>query len=239
VTVVVLKPETRLSASPPGSTRWRRARRVCGALRFVIATLVALSVIAQVGDLAYNNAFVPMQYFSFFTIQSGVLSVVVYGVGTYLALSTEADPRGYTTLRMSALSWSAVTGVVFAALLQNIPSPGYVGLQWPNDVLHVIVPLLVTVEWLYSPGRAALRWGSLWAPVSFPLVWLAGTLLHGLSTGWYPYPFLDPASDGGHNSVIAYIVAIALVILTIASLAIVISRITPGMESPRTDPWST
>jgi hypothetical protein len=235
---VVRKPETRLSSSPRGSTRWRRARRVCGVLRFVIATLTAVSVIAQVGDLAYNNAFVPMQYFSFFTIQSGILGVAVYGLGTYLALSTDVDPRGYTTLRMSALSWSAVTGVVFAALLRDIPSPGYVGLQWPNDMLHVIVPLLVTFEWLYSPGRAALPWASLWASVSYPVVWLVGTLLHGISTGWYPYPFLDPASEGGHNSVIAYIVAIALVILTIASLAIVISRITPGMESPRTDPWA-
>jgi hypothetical protein len=234
---VVLNPEIPLSWSPRGSTRWRRARRVCGVLRFGIALLTVLSIFVQVGDLAHNDAFVPAQYFSFFTIQSGALASAVYGVGAYFALNNEVDPRGYTTVRMAALSWSALTGVVFAALLRDIPSPGYVGLQWPNDVLHVIVPLLVTAEWLYSPGRAALRWRSLWASVSYPLLWLIGTLMHGISAGWYPYPFLDPASEGGFNSVIAYIVAIALVILTIASLAIVISRVTPAMESPRSDPW--
>ena len=199
---------------------------------------MAASILFQVVDLAIHNALVPSQYFSFFTIQSGVLGAMIYGTGAYFALTGDADPRGYTTVRMAALTWAALTGVVFAALLRNIPSPGYVGLQWPNDVLHVAVPLLVSIEWLYSPGRAGLPWRTLWAPVSYPLVWLAVTLFRGVTTGWYPYPFLNPASEGGYNSVIAYIVAIAVVVLTIAGLAIVISRITPSMESPRRDTWS-
>jgi hypothetical protein len=218
--------------------RWRRARRVCGVLRFAIALLITVSIGTQVVDLATHNALVPSQYFSFFTIQSGVLGAAIYGGGVYFAFSREVDPRGYTTLRLAALSWAALTGIVFAALLRNIPSPGYVGVQWPNDVLHVAIPMLVSAEWLYSPGRAGLPWRSLWAPVSYPMAWLVATLLRGIYTDWYPYPFLDPSSEGGYNSVIAYIVAIAIVILTLASLAIVVSRITPLLESPHRDPWS-
>ena len=199
---------------------------------------MAASILFQVMDLATHNALVASQYFSFFTIQSGILGAVIYGTGAYFSSNADVDPRGYTTVRMAALTWLALTGVVFAALLRNIPSPGYVGLQWPNDVLHVAVPLLVVIEWLYSPGRASLPWRTLWAPVSYPVAWLAVTLFHGVHTGWYPYPFLNPASEGGYNSVVAYIVAIAVVVLTIAGLAIVISRITPAMESPRNDPWS-
>jgi hypothetical protein len=198
---------------------------------------MAASILFQVIDLAVHGAFVPSQYFSFFTIQSAALGAVVYGGGAYFAVTADADPRGYATVRMAAMSWSVLTGIVFAALLRNIPSPGYVGLQWPNDVLHVAVPVLVALEWLYSPGRASLPWRTLWAPVSYPIVWLMVTLFRGLRTGWYTYPFLNPASEGGYNSVVAYIVAIAVVILTIASLAIVISRITPMMESPHQDRW--
>ena len=65
--------------------------------------------------------------------------------------------------------------------------------------------------------------------VLFPVIWLVATLVRGplvqdrFGKDYYPYPFLDPAT-AGWGSVIAYIVALSLVLLGLAALAIVSSR---------------
>ncbi len=36
-----------------------------------------------------------------------------------------------------------------------------------------------------------IRWALLW-----PVLWMIWTLVMGLTTGWFPYPFLDHREDG-------------------------------------------
>jgi len=88
--------------------------------------------------------------------------------------------------------------------------------------MHVWIPLVLVLDWLFSPGRPALRWTGLRIVVIFPLAWLAFTLLRGAATGWFPYPFLEPAT--GWLSIGIYILGIAVLILGLASLAIAHSR---------------
>ena len=192
-------------------------------LRLVLAVTVAVTIGIQIGDRVAHDAFDPAEYFSYFTIQSGLINVVVFAVGTAMALRLRRDTVLFTAVRLSALTYAVITAGVYNLLLRGVPYEGFAGLQWPNEVLHVGVPVVVVLDWLLSPGRPALPWSSLRIALVFPVAWLAYTLPRGLATGVYPYPFLDPAT-AGWGSVAAYIVALSAFIVGLVALAILYSR---------------
>ena len=198
-------------------------RSLLALLRLALAATVLVTIGIQIGDRVVHDAFDPAEYFSYFTIQSGLINVVVFAVGGVMALRLPRDTVLFTAVRVSALAYALVTAGVYNLLLRNVPYEGFAGLQWPNEVLHVWVPLVIVLDWLLGPGRPALRWTALRLPLVFPVAWLVYTLARGAATGGYPYPFLDPAT-AGWGSVVSYIVALSAVILGIAALGILHSR---------------
>ena len=206
-------------------------RRLVGVLRILLAALVLTAIITQITDQLLNNAFDPASYFGYFTIQSGLMNVVVLAVGGVLALRLAAEPELLARVRMSTLSYAVITGVVYNLLLRNLPPDGsFVGISWPNEVLHVWAPALIVLDWLFAPGRPALAWKRIWFALVYPLTWLAYALLRGTFTDWWTYPFLNPGEPGGWPSVLMYIVVIAGVIVAISAVAIGLSRI--GRREP-------
>ena len=198
-------------------------RSLLALLRLALAATVLVTIGIQIGDRVVHDAFDPAEYFSYFTIQSGLINVVVFAVGGVMALRLPRDTVLFTAVRVSALAYAVVTAGVYNLLLRNVPYEGFAGLQWPNEVLHVWVPLVIVLDWLLGQGRPALPWTALRLPLVFPVAWLVYTLARGAATGGYPYPFLDPAT-AGWGSVVAYIVALSAVILGIAALGILHSR---------------
>lgn len=203
-----------------------------GVLRILAGFAVLVTIVIQITDRVVNNAFDPSEYFSYFTILSCLINIVVLIVGGAMALRQPTDTVLYTTVRMSTLAYAIVTAGVYNLLLRFVPYEGFQGLLWPNEVLHVWVPLFILLDWLFSPGRPALPWSALRIVLVFPVGWLAYTLLRGAATGIYPYPFLDPAT-AGWGSVLAYIVGLSAFIVGIAALAIVYSRRRSVIDPPR------
>lgn len=199
-------------------------RTLTSAVRLLAAAGLLSTVVIQVSDRLVHNAFSPGEYFSYFTIETSLINIVVFAVGGVMAWRHREDTRLYTTIRMSALAYAVVTAGVYNLLLRGVPCVGYAGLQWPNEIIHVWVPILILADWLFSPGRPALPWKALRVVLIYPVVWLAWSLLRGAVTSVYPYPFLDPAGSGGWPSVIAYIVGLSVFLLALSALAILYSR---------------
>lgn len=200
------------------------ARMSVGVLRVIAAALVFAAIVTQITDQLGAGVFVPTEYFSYFTVQSSMMNVVVLGVGGYLALRYRRDTVLYTGVRMATVAYAVVTGVVYNALLRGLPPTGYVGIQWPNEVEHVWIPAYILIDWLFATGRARLGWRWVWAAIAFPLAWCAFTLVRGAATGWFPYPFIDPSEPAGVAGVVGYIVGIAAFIVGLALLAVKYSR---------------
>ncbi|MEO5885752.1 MAG: Pr6Pr family membrane protein, partial [Candidatus Limnocylindrales bacterium] len=182
---------------------WMERSMLLTAYRIGFGTLTLVAVVTQAAELAGREVLVPINFLSYFTIQSNLIAVVVFFLGATRwrkAVSSTWDlVRGASTLNMT------VTFVVFALLLSgtNVDT----AIPWVNTVVHTVMPLAVIADWLIDPPRhsIALRTSLIW--LVFPLAWTAYTLVRGAIAGWYPYPFLDPA-NGGYPTVALYVVAI-------------------------------
>ena len=219
---------SRISAETPvvesSNERASGQRRIVGIARVAAGLLIFAAMATQVTELVLNGEFVPSEYFAYFTIESSLINIVVLLVGGVLAVRWLRDPELYTAVRMSTVAYALVTAAVYNVLLRGLPPTGFVGVQWPNEVMHVWIPVFIALDWLLSPGRARLGWKRLWLVVSFPIAWCAFTLIRGAVDGWYPYPFIDPTGDGGYPSVFGYILALSALMIGLGAACIAISR---------------
>ena len=224
---------------PIGLTRG--LRRALGVLNIAFAFAIAIGLAVNIADRLIQGIFDPSHYFQFFTIQTCIINIVVLLMGGIIALTRTTDPRWYTVVRASIVSYAIVVGVIYNLLLAGLASgDGYVpSFTFPNDIQHIWGPIFIAVEWLLMPGRARLRWGTLWICAIFPLAWVAGSLVRGLAgDGWFPYFFLNPG-ETGVAGVAMYVGAIAAFTLANCAIAIGIGRIqarvfaTDGVGNPQ------
>lgn len=208
------------------SARLSTLRHIAGIVSIVAGFVVFFALVTQITDQISVGRFEPTQYFAFFTIQTAMINIVVMIAGGIMAFRLERDTRLYTAIRASIFSYALVTALVYNVLLRDVPNDdGYVGPVWPNESLHVWIPIYIALDWLLTPGRVRIAWSTLWLAVSYPLIWVGVTLLRGSVTGWYPYPFLEPDGPHGVAGVVVYVVGIALFIIGLAAFAVVINRV--------------
>lgn len=114
-----------------------------------------------------------------------------------------------------------MVALVYHLLLAGLWQP--TGLAWWADQgLHTAVPALVLVWWLVrAPKQVTLRDLPVW--LVWPIIYLIYALVRGLATGFWPYPFLDPATLGWAR-VTAHIAGITLAFVGLALVLILAAR---------------
>jgi len=188
--------------------------------RQVLIASRAATIIVTIAAIAWamyetTNAgtFDPTRFFAYFTIQSNLIVVALFA---WLLMNGDRPrSRALESFRGAATGYMTVVFFVVIFLLSNVD----VGLRlaWVDVVLHKVVPIVVVLDWLVEPptirlgARDALAW------IVYPLIWTGVTLARGAADGWYPYPFLDPASDG-YGTVAVTVVAITIGFLAISAL---------------------
>jgi hypothetical protein len=183
---------------------------VLGVLRVAFAALGLVAITVQFLDLADRGVLNPVNYFSYFTIESNLIAVgaLLAAVATWRGNRS----RGVDFFRGAATSYMTLTFIVFALLLADTDVD--TAIVWVDRVLHRVIPIVLFADWILDPPtvpisfRRALWW------LSFPLVWLVYVLVRGPIAEWYPYPFLDRA-NGGYGSVAVYGVAIFVGVVVI------------------------
>jgi hypothetical protein len=197
--------------------------------RGLLALAMIYSIVWQIEDRLTHNVFRPAEYFSYFTIHSGMIAAVTLAVGAWFAFKRQEDTRLFALVRMSVFAYEVVVGIVYNVLLRDsAPALADGNYQWPtlpNEILHVWAPILIALEWLLfaSPQSVRIR-ANFWS-LLFPLAWLAFTLIRGSLTGWWPYPFLDPTGENGVAGMVQYIFIIMFAMIAFSSLALSLLRV--------------
>jgi len=192
------------------------------ALRIVVAIAAAAAIVVQGLHAARAGRFTLGTFLSFFTIQSNLLAMLVLAVegrgGWGLAPGRRATLRGAATL------YVLVAGIVYAALLADLPIARQMAHPLAGPVLHVAIPAWMAIDWLAAPPLAAIRFGRALLWLVYPYAYLAASLVRGRLTGWYPYPFLDPRGPGGWTGLVAVCAGITVLACALVAVLLAVAR---------------
>ena len=171
-----------------------------------------------------------VNYFSFFTILTNLL----VALGTSLPLIAGNTAAGQFFLRPSVQSaiavYIAIVGITYSLLLRHMWNPQ--GMQKLADVLlHDVVPVVYVVFWIFLVPKFTLRWSDAVRWLTFPVVYMAYTLVRGFISHWYPYYFIDVDTIGLSRSLI-HSAALLLAFLGLGLLLVAIGRWT-ARSSPQ------
>jgi hypothetical protein len=202
-------------------------RRAFGLARILVAIT---GVVALLGDINYSigtSPFATYNFFSYFTVQSMILAIVVLVLAAVYALRTAEDPLWLDKLRLLSTTYVVVSGIVFAVILiegalREIP----VWAPWSSQLLHFWIPAFILVDWFTAPGKD-VPWRTIRWVLIFPVVWVVFTMIRGTFVYWYPYFFLDPSLVAVPFEYGLYLVVIVAIFTGITALLITISRVPP------------
>lgn len=125
------------------------------------------------------------QLFSYYTIQTNLMVAVLMLVRL---LMKQADSRKFDIWTTAVALWITVTGLGYHTLLAARYEPqGLAAVA--NAFIHTITPLSMLFYFLLisQPGqRNRFAW------LSYPLIYVMGSLVRGSVDGFYPYWFLSP-----------------------------------------------
>lgn len=176
--------------------------------KVLFASLGISAIVTEIAVLANRGSFAPLNFFSFFTVQSNLFAAAIL-LASALSIKQLALWRGAATLYM------VTTGIIFSVLLAGLDPAVLTAVPWDNVVLHYIMPIAVLVDWLIDPPKnhIPLKKALLW--LLYPIVYVVYSLVRGHFVDWYPYPFLDPSENGyGGIAVTSIGIAAFVVLLT-------------------------
>lgn len=186
-------------------------------MSFVIAFLAWFAIILDYSISKESTA----TFFSYFTILSNLLAAISF-TATFLPADT-LFRRAVTghSFRSALTVYIVIVGLVYNFVLRDTWSQPVLNFT-SNNLLHIVIPVLCLVHWIvFIPGRV-LRWhyGLLW--LSFPLVFLIYSLVRGLFTQWYPYPFLN-VTNLGYSTVLLNALNVTAGFLAVGFLLIAVN----------------
>lgn len=157
-------------------------------------TVGIVAMAYQFGHLYGNPGFSTGNYFSFFTIESNILAVVMLGL--LVVVRGEERTPVFEALRGAVVLYMAITGIVFALLLSGLQEDLQTATAWVDFVVHKLLPIVLVADWVLDPPRRRLPLWVAAAWLSYPVVYVVYTLVRGPYVDWYPYPFLDASVHG-------------------------------------------
>ncbi|MGG0723599.1 Pr6Pr family membrane protein [Bacillus mycoides] len=193
-----------------------RSAKMIAIYRMLLSLLAFSALITQFVTRAQVKPFNPVNFFSFFTIESNILVAVILLLSS-LVTATFGRSEQFGVLRGAATVYILTTGLIYFLLLRGLEESLQTAIPWVNTVLHYIMPLAMILDWVINPPTKAVTWKQAASWLVFPLLYVVYSLIRGPFVNWYPYPFLDPRI-GGYGRVLLYSIGIAVVIGAICGL---------------------
>jgi len=189
--------------------------------KIFFALLGFAAIVTEIVAISERGVFNPGNFFSFFTIQTNILVFITFLLSA-LVVASGKQKRWVDILRSITTVYILVVGIGFAILLSGLENVALTAVPWDNTVLHYIIPVAVFIDFLIDrPKRKIKLVQSLWW-IAYPILYVVYSLVRGDIVGWYPYPFLNPATKGFSGVIITVLGLVALGVILIA----LVTRIT-------------
>ncbi len=166
----------------------------------IYAALIALTAWFAIVFQFYLRTGSAGNFFSFFTIECNLLIAVSLSVAGLFPHSKAGMFFSTLNFQTACTLYIGLVALVYNTVLRGlVPLAGATLLA--DTLLHVIVPLLYLLYWIFFRPAGSLEYGAglYWA--IFPFLYLLYSLLRGSIVNWYPYPFLN-ADKYGYGQVL-------------------------------------
>ncbi len=160
-----------------------------------------------------------LDYLGYFTNQTSLIAALVLIAQGGMVLAGRRMPAALVLARAVITACLLVVAVVYNTL---VPGTGSAP-AWVSMILHLLFPLVVTLDWLLVGDRPSLPWRRLWLALPYPLLWLIVVLVRGVTDGWVPYGFLLP--ERGPGSLAVHVAGLLGALIAAAALVWAGSRL--------------
>jgi hypothetical protein len=138
------------------------------------------------------------RFMAFFTIWTNILVAVCLTMILVFPSSGAGKFFSRPSTQTAITLYILVVGIAYNILLRGLIQLGGRD-SLVNELLHVVVPVLFIVYWIFFVTKGTLKWRNLFPWMIYPAVYLTYALLRGHGSGFYPYPFLNVAKFGYHQ----------------------------------------
>ena len=153
-------------------------------------------------------------------------NILVALVSSRLALGGASNRLTGSGMLAATAVYIFVVGLIYSLLLRSQWAP--VGVHKLADaLLHDVTPILYVLWWLFCAPKGGLKWGAPLKWLIYPLVYFAASLVAGIRTGHYLYPFGD-LSVQGLATVLRNGALILLLYLILGTAAVAVARLASG-----------
>jgi hypothetical protein len=182
------------------------------AYRLIFGLLGFSALVTEIAVLVQRGTFDVTNFLSYFTVENNILVILALLLG---AVGLRLDRfRSATTI------YILIVGLGFSIFLSGLDGVEFTAIPWDNAVLHYIMPIVMTLDLLLDRPRRKTTFKQALAWLLFPIVYVVYSLVRGNLTGWYPYPFLNPA-----NGMTALLLTVGGIVVLAVVLTWIVSRL--------------
>ena len=154
------------------------------------SALVLQYVLVVTGGQHPSVGAATLTFFGYFTITTNILVALAF-TAPFLKPSSKVHIFFMRPAVRAAIAlYILVVAVVYHVLLAHLLEPA--GLALVADIcLHTAIPILYILDWLVFAEKRPMLYREIPYWVIYPILYGAFTILRGLITDFYPYPFLN------------------------------------------------
>lgn len=172
-----------------------------------------------------------LNFFSYFTVLVNVLAALAL-TAPVLFPNTAFGRWSLTEgVRSAVAMYIAVVGLTYHFLLSHVWDPqGWLFVS--NGLLHYVMPIAFVLDWLLFTSKGRLLWIDPVKWLSFPLIYIVWTLIHGYAAKWWPYWFVNVPELGLARAGFWFAAMLALFLVTGLVLVAIDRALRPRDRSP-------
>jgi hypothetical protein len=161
----------------------------------------------------------------YYTFQTNLL------VGTWFTLAgaKPGEEEKHTfwmkdSVKGAVTTYITVTGLVYNLVLipYEIEYAGHISTS--SVITHMIVPVIMILDYVLAPASEKPSWQKLYFWLTYPILYAAGTLIRGIQTGFWPYPFIDPEKVGSIPQLIVNYIGLIAVHAGLSAIYLAVGR---------------
>jgi len=194
---------------------------MCALIAWVVISLrfVDMLIIGEYSSIA-ETLFV---YFGYFTVWANILIALAFTAPLLNPDKKLADFFMRPAVRAALATYILMVSVVYHMLIVPYWNPQ--GFTWLTATgLNTVMPILYIIDWLFFAEKRPIFYKHLPYWLIFPAVYGVTSIIRGLLTNVYPYPFLNVAELGIGNvlfnmfGLVAVFAVVGPIFITVANL---------------------